>query len=97
MMLFMLLATDVEGTAQARAEARPAHLARLEELDKAGRLLTAGPNPMPDNPDIMSGSLIIAEFDNLDAAEEWAGQDPYVQAGVYAEVLIKPYKKVFPK
>ena len=62
-MLFMLLATDVEGTAQARAEARPAHLARLEELD----------------------------------AEEWAGQDPYVQAGVYAEVLIKPYKKVFPK
>ncbi|MDK4530245.1 YciI family protein, partial [Kingella kingae] len=54
MMLFMLLATDVEGTAQARAEARPAHLARLEELDKAGRLLTAGPNPMPDNPDIMS-------------------------------------------
>ena len=96
-MLFMLLATDAEGTGEARAQARPAHLARLEELDRAGRLLTAGPNPLPDNPDAVSGSLVVAEFDSLDEAEAWAGQDPYVDAGVYAEVLIKPFKKVFPK
>lgn len=93
----MLLATDVEGTGEARAAARPAHLARLEALDKEGRLLTAGPNPLPDNPDVVSGSLIVADFDSLDAAEAWAGADPYVEAGVYAEVLIKPFKKVFPK
>lgn len=96
-MLYMLLATDAEGTTEARAAARPAHLARLKELDEQGRLLTAGPTPMPDNPDIVSGSLIIAEFDSLDAAEEWAGKDPYVDAGVYAELLIRPYKKVFPQ
>lgn len=96
-MLYMLLATDVEGTGEARAAARPAHLARLEELDKQGRLLTAGPTPLPDHPDRVSGSLIIADFDSLDAAEAWAGEDPYVDAGVYAELLIRPYKKVFPQ
>lgn len=96
-MLFMLLATDAEGTTEARAAARPAHLARLKELDEQGRLLTSGPTPMPDNPDIVSGSLIVADFDSLDAAEEWAGKDPYVDAGVYAEVLIRPFKKVFPQ
>lgn len=95
-MFYMLLATDAENTAEARAKARPAHLARLKELDEQGRLLTAGPTPMPDNPDLVSGSLIIAEFNSLDEAEEWASKDPYVEAGVYAELLIKPYKKVFP-
>lgn len=96
-MLYMLLATDAEGSSEARAAARPAHLARLQELADQGRLLTAGPTPMPDNPDVVSGSLIIADFDSLDAAEEWAGKDPYVDAGVYAELLIRPFKKVFPQ
>ena len=71
------------------------HLARLEELKAQGRLLTAGPNPLPDNPERVSGSLIVAQFESLDAAQEWAEQDPYVDAGVYAEVLIKPFKAVF--
>lgn len=96
-MLFMLLATDAENSAQARAQTRPDHLARLAELDKQGRLFTAGPNPLPDNPDAVSGSLIIADFDSLDDAEAWAGDDPYVHAGVYAEILIRPFKKVFPQ
>ncbi len=96
-MLFMLLATDAENVKEARAAARPAHLARLQILQDEGRLLTAGPNPLPDDPDTMSGSLIIADFDDLDAAEAWASADPYVDAGVYAELLIKPFKKVFPQ
>lgn len=96
-MLYMILATDVEGTGEQRAAARPAHLERLKALDAAGRLLTAGPNPLPEDANTMSGSLIIADFDSLDDAEAWAGQDPYVDAGVYAEVLIKPFKKVFPQ
>lgn len=96
-MLYMLLATDVEDAGEARAAARPAHLARLEELDRQGRLLTAGPTPLPDNPGQVSGSLIIADFDSLDEAEAWAGADPYVDAGVYREMLIRPYKKVFPR
>lgn len=96
-MLFMLLATDAENAAQARQQARAEHLARLAELDKAGRLFTAGPTPMPDNPDAVSGSLIIADFDSLDDAEAWAGDDPYVHAGVYSEILIRPFKKVLPQ
>lgn len=96
-MLFMLLATDADDVKEARAAARPAHLARLQQLHDEGRLLTAGPNPLPDDPDTMSGSLIIADFDDLEAAEIWASADPYVDAGVYAELLIKPFKKVFPQ
>lgn len=92
---YMLLATDGEGVHEARMAARPAHLARLEQLKAEGRLLTAGPNPMPEDPERVSGSLIIAAFDSLDAAQAWAEQDPYVEAGVYEEILIKPYKAVF--
>ena len=92
---FMLLATDAEDVHEARMAARPAHLARLEELKAQSRLLTAGPNPLPDNPERVSGSLIVAQFESLDAAQEWTEQDPYVDAGVYAEVLIKPFKAVF--
>lgn len=92
----MILATDADGVKEARAAARPAHLARLTELDAAGRLLIAGPNPLPDDETTMSGSLIVADFDDLDAAQAWAEADPYVDAGVYSEVLIKPFKKVFP-
>ena len=86
---FMLLATDAEDVHEARMAARPA------QLKAQGRLLTAGPNPLPDNPERISGSLIVAQFESLDAAQEWAEQDPYVDAGVYAEVLIKPFKAVF--
>lgn len=92
---FMLLATDGEGVHEARTAARPDHLKRLEALQAEGRLLTAGPNPLPDNPQRVSGSLIIAQFESLDAAQEWAEKDPYVDAGVYEEILIKPFKPVF--
>ncbi|EGF07610.1 TPA: YciI family protein [Neisseria bacilliformis] len=92
---YMLLATDGEGVHETRMAARPAHLARLEQLKAEGRLLTAGPNPMPEDPERVSGSLIIAAFDSLDTAQAWAEQDPYVEAGVYEEILIKPYKAVF--
>ena len=68
-MLFMFLATDAENTGEARAAARPAHLERLEALHRENRLLCAGPNPLPDNPSVMSGSLIVADFPDLDAAE----------------------------
>ena len=92
---FMLLATDGENVHEARMAARPAHLARLEALKAEGRLITAGPNPLPDNPERVSGSLIVAQFESLDAAQAWAEADPYVDAGVYEEVLIKPFKAVF--
>lgn len=92
---YMLLATDAENTHDARQAARAKHLQRLETLQAEGRLLTAGPNPLPDNPDRMSGSLIVAQFASLDDAQAWAGQDPYAEAGVYEEILIKPFKAVF--
>ena len=95
MEFYMLLATDADAVHEARMAARPDHLKRLEALQAEGRLLTAGPNPLPDNPERVSGSLIIAQFASLDEAQEWAEQDPYVAAGVYEEVLIKPYKAVF--
>lgn len=94
---FMLLATDADNTLEARLAARPAHLARLEELERQNRLLLAGPNPLPDNDEQFSGSLIIAKFHSLDEAQAWAENDPYAQAGVYEEILIKPFKKVLPR
>lgn len=90
-MLYMILATDVDDSTLLRQEHRPAHLARLEQMHADGRLVLAGPNPYPDQEGV-SGSLIIAEFDSLDAAEEWAGQDPFALNGVYDEVLIKPFR-----
>ncbi len=92
---YMLLATDGEEVHDARMAARPEHLKRLEALQAEGRLLTAGPNPLPDNPERVSGSLIIAKFASLDDAQAWAERDPYVEAGVYEEILIKPFKAVF--
>lgn len=92
---FMLLATDGENVHEARIAARPDHLARLEQLKAQGDLLTAGPTPLPENPERVSGSLIIAKFEDLDAAQAWAESDPYVDAGVYEEILIKPFKAVF--
>ena len=92
---YMLLATDADNVHEARMAARPAHLQRLEALKAEGRLLTAGPNPLPDNPARVSGSLIVAQFESLDAAQAWAEKAPYGDAGVYEEVLIKPFKAVF--
>ena len=96
-MYYMILATDADGVQEARVAARPAHLARLQALQDEGRLLIAGPTPFPEDETTMSGSLVVADFDSLDAAEAWAGADPYVDAGVYEEVLIRPFKKVFPQ
>ena len=83
-----------------RQQVRPAHLARLEALKETGRLLVAGPFPAIDNEDPgehgFTGSLIIAEFDNLEAAKQWANLDPYQQAGVYLSVMVKPYKRALP-
>ena len=95
-MLFMFLATDADDTLTDRLEARPRHLARLEALQAENRLVLAGPNPLPDNDAAFSGSLIVADFPSLDEAEAWAQEDPYVEAGVYAEILIRPFKKVLP-
>ena len=92
---YMLLATDADDAHEARMGARAGHLQRLEALKAESRVLTAGPNPLPDNPERFSGSLIIARFASLDDAQSWAEQDPYVDAGVYDEILIKPFIAVF--
>lgn len=100
-MLYAIIGEDIPNSLELRLSARPAHLARLQELQAAGRLLLAGPNPAIDNPDPgaagFTGSLIVAEFASLQAAEEWAAADPYIAAGVYARVSVKPFKKVFPQ
>jgi uncharacterized protein YciI len=99
-MLYAIIATDVENSLQDRLAARPKHLARLNELQDQGRLILAGPHPAIDSDDPgeagFSGSLVVAEFESLQAAKAWADADPYVAAGVYANVLVKPFKKVFP-
>jgi len=81
--------------------ARPAHLKRLQALQDAGRLILAGPHPAVDseNPGEagFTGSLIVAEFDSLEAAQQWADADPYIDAGVYTQVTVKPFKKVLPQ
>jgi len=91
---------DVADSLDNRLNARPAHLARLNQLKDEGRLLLAGPYPAIDSPDPgpagFSGSLIVAAFDSLEAAQAWAAADPYVAAGVYANVSVKPFKKVLP-
>ena len=99
-MLYMIYSTDVENSLEYRKTARPAHLARLQELDEQSRLFTAGPLPAIDSTEPgeagFTGSLVIAEFDSLEAAREWAASDPYVAAGVYDNSQVKPFKKVFP-
>jgi hypothetical protein len=99
-MLYAIIATDVEDSLQQRLQARPAHLERLKALLEQGRLVLAGPHPAIDAEDPgeagFSGSLIVAEFDSLDAARAWAEADPYIEAGVYADVVVKPFKKVLP-
>lgn len=99
-MYYAIISNDVENSLPLRKEARPAHLERLEALKAEGRLLVAGPNPAIDaedpGPDGFSGSMVIAEFPSLEDAKAWANADPYVAAGVYQSVTVKPFKKVLP-
>ena len=99
-MYYAIMATDREDSLEARLQARPKHIARLKQLLDEGRLLLAGPHPAIDSedpgPSGFSGSLIIAEFDDLSLAKAWADQDPYTLAGVYTKVIVKPFKKVLP-
>ncbi|MGC1333737.1 YciI family protein [Pseudomonas sp.] len=99
-MLYAIIATDTPNSLEKRLSVRPAHLARLEKLKDDGRLVLAGPHPAVDSNDPgaagFSGSLIVAEFESLAAAQEWAGADPFVEAGVYADVVVKPFKQTLP-
>lgn len=99
-MLYAIYAEDAPHSLDKRVAARPAHLARLTELQQNGRLLMAGPFPAIDSidpgPAGFSGSLIVAEFESLQAARSWADADPYVAAEVYAKISVKPFKKVLP-
>ena len=99
-MLYVIIGEDRAGSLEQRLAARPAHVARLQALQAEARLILAGPCPAIDSPDPgpagFSGSIIIAEFASLAAAQAWADADPYVAAGVYARVTVKPFKKVLP-
>lgn len=98
-MWYVIFSQDVEHSLEKRLKARPAHLERLQTLHNEGRLLTAGPMPAidSDNPGEagFTGSTVIAEFDSLEMAKSWANDDPYIAAGVYESVIVKPFKKVF--
>ena len=99
-MLYAIIGEDALGSLPKRQVTRPAHLARLTQLQQVGRLILAGPFPAIDSPDPgpagFSGSLIVADFPSLEAAQAWADSDPYVTGGVYDKVAVKPFKKVFP-
>ena len=99
-MLYAIIAQDNENTLDKRLTARPAHVERLQVLQAEGRLVLAGPHPAIDSEDPgpagFSGSLIVAEFTSQQDAQVWANADPYVEAGVYSQVTIKPFKKVLP-
>ena len=99
-MWYVIYATDREDSLAARKAARPAHLERVQLLIDQGRLLVAGPMPGIDSPDPgpagFSGSTIIAEFDSLEDAKQWAGSDPYVEAGVYEHVDVRPFTRALP-
>lgn len=99
-MLYAIVGHDVTDSLDRRQSVRPAHLERLQALQAEGRLVLAGPFPAIDSPDPgpagFSGSLIVAEFDSLEAARLWAEADPYIAAGVYAQVEVLPFKQVLP-
>ncbi len=99
-MLYAIISEDVPNSLPLRMQARPAHLARLQDMLAANRIVIAGPHPAIDSEDPgeagFTGSLIIAEFESLEAARTWADADPYVAAGVYSKVTVKPFKKVLP-
>jgi len=99
-MLYCIIGTDGADTLEKRIRARPAHLERLKQLQAEGRLVLAGPFPAVDAEDPGSagftGSLIVAQFESLEEAQEWAAADPYVSAGVYERISVKPFRKVLP-
>jgi hypothetical protein len=99
-MLYAIIAEDLPGSLEKRLAARPAHLARLKALQDEGRLVLAGPHPLIDSEDPgpagFSGSLVVAEFASRELALAWASADPYVAAGVYGKVTVKPFRKVLP-
>lgn len=99
-MWYAIMAEDAPNSLEKRLAARPDHLARLKALQDAGRLLLAGPFPSIDSVDPgpagFSGSLIVAEFASLKEAQQWANQDPFVEAGVYLKVIVKPFRKTLP-
>lgn len=99
-MWYAIISQDVPDSLQKRLSVRPAHLQRLQDLKDAGRLLLAGPHPAIDSEDPgnagFTGSLVVAEFSSLAEAQSWADADPYVAAGVYQQVLVKPFRKVLP-
>lgn len=99
-MYYALMGEDVPNSLDKRLAARPGHLARLQALQDEGRLLAAGPLPAIDAVDPGSagytGSLIVAEFESLEAAQRWADEDPYTTEGVFARMTVKPFRKVFP-
>ena len=100
-MYYVIIGTDVQDSLDRRMSARPAHLERITKLQDEGRLLTAGPFPGIDSEDPgtagFTGSLIVADFDSLAEAQQWADADPYMAAGVYQTVSVRPFKKVFPQ
>lgn len=99
-MLYAIISQDVENSLEKRLSVRPAHVERLQVLKEQGHLILAGPHPAIDNnepgPAGFTGSLIVAEFDSVEAAQAWADDDPYIKAGVYDSVIVKPFKKVLP-
>ncbi|NQY25732.1 MAG: YciI family protein [Piscirickettsiaceae bacterium] len=99
-MLYAIISEDIADSLSRRLEARPAHIERLNDLQQQGRLILAGPHPAIDNVDPgdagFTGSLVVAEFADLGQAQAWANADPYITAGVYAKVTVKPFKKVLP-
>lgn len=99
-MLYAVISQDAAGTLGKRLAARPQHLKRLEQLRDEGRLVLAGPHPAIDSDDPgpagFTGSLVVAEFDSLEDARQWADTDPYLAAGVYEQLTVKPFKKVLP-
>jgi len=100
-LLYAIICEDIANSLELRRQNRPAHLERLRALQEDGRLLVAGPHPGIDCEDPglagFSGSLIVAEFASLDEAQRWADDDPYLRAGIYARVTVKPFKRVFPQ
>lgn len=99
-MLYALISQDQSASLDKRLAVRPAHVERLQALKNAGRLILAGPHPAIDSEDPgeagFTGSLVVAEFDSLEDARQWADSDPYVSAGVYKSITVKPFKKVLP-
>lgn len=100
-MYFAIFSEDVDNSLEKRMAVRPAHIQRLQDLQDQGRLILAGPHPNieSENPAEagFSGSLVVAEFDSLVDAQQWANTDPYLESGAYATVSVKPFKQVFPK